>query len=131
MFKLIGWIIKSTLVAILIIAASHWIRVRGKTVSDQVKTQMAQVEKAETTQAVKTWAEETIPPLLVDAKKGTQRLTQTVGQLASDVKKGTEKKSVEKNRENASNETISDSERKKLRLLLEDINSSRQQARSK
>lgn len=41
MLKAIGWVLKTTVFAVVILILGNWIRWDGKTVSDQVKSKMA------------------------------------------------------------------------------------------
>jgi len=45
MLKLIGWVIKTTIFAAVILVLGNWIHWKGTTLSDHIKTQMAQVDR--------------------------------------------------------------------------------------
>ena len=53
MFKLIGWVIKASLFAVVILVASHFITWNGRTVSDQVGSTMSSAERSPSLRTVK------------------------------------------------------------------------------
>ncbi len=65
MFKLIGWVFKITIFAVIVLALGHLIKWDGKTISDQMKTSLSQAERSAPVKAAKRTASE----LLSDAKK--------------------------------------------------------------
>jgi hypothetical protein len=56
MFKAIGWLIKLTVFAGIILILGNMVHWKGHTVSDQVKTSLASAQTAETLDDIKTWA---------------------------------------------------------------------------
>jgi len=56
MFKAIGWLIKLTVFAGIILVLGNMLHWRGHTVSDQVKTSLASAQTSETMDDIKTWA---------------------------------------------------------------------------
>ncbi len=53
MFKLIGWILKASVFALVILVASHLIKWNGRTVSDQVRSTLSSAEKSPALKTVK------------------------------------------------------------------------------
>jgi predicted PurR-regulated permease PerM len=92
MLKLISYILKTTLFIVLILILGQIFSWNGKTVSDQIKTQLAQAEYF-SVQEIKSWA---------------NKLVGTKNKLENNV------------------ENISLSERQKLKSLIRELNSSRQ-----
>jgi hypothetical protein len=56
MFKAIGWLIKLSIFAGIILVLGNMLHWRGRTVSDQVKTSLAAAQQSETLDDIKTWA---------------------------------------------------------------------------
>ncbi len=90
MFRLIGFIVKTTLFALIVLILGQLLSWNGKSVSDQIKTQLSQAEHTEVVQNIKGW---------------TQKLT------------------LPKNKTRLRQESISISERQKLKSLIRELNS--------
>lgn len=105
MIRAIGWCIKVTLFAGVILVLGNWIKWGNKTVSDQVKTQISHAERSDIAGALKKW-------------------TNTV---TDEAKNGAAKSSLfEKRRsEVRPQERIPSSERQKLRALIQELNGSK------
>jgi len=108
MLRLIGWTLKVTAFAVLVLVLANWIRWDGKTISDQVRTQMSHAEDLSILETIKGWAEK----LTLDARKGSTR-KRSSGTSAA----------MKGSREEAGND-IPSSERQKLRALIRELNSS-------
>ncbi len=125
MFKLMGFLMKTALFALLILVMGQVIRWNGRTVSDQVKSHLAQAQRSTAVQ---------------DAMKGATRTARNVaGDLADDVKLGAAKAQAVAN-EAAQSVTsglpkvdeeakdlgreIAPTERQKLRSLIQELNRS-------
>ena len=59
MFKILFKLIKLGVFALIVIILANWIRLDGKTISDQVKTQLSHAEKSQIVKDVKSWTKET------------------------------------------------------------------------
>lgn len=94
MLKLIGFLIKASLFTILILVLGNAIEWNGKTISDQVKTHLAQAQRWDVSDKVKSWS----------------------GNLVDDAKKGATRKPQRENTD------IPHSEREKLRDLIRELN---------
>lgn len=90
----IKWIIKIAVFSLIVLVLGNWLQWRGKTVSDQVKTQLSHAQRSEIAGQVRGWATQ----LTQDAKEGAK--------VDSD------------------SEAISSSERQKLKALIRQLNSS-------
>lgn len=53
MFKLIGWIFKATLFAVVVLVGSHFLHWNGETINDQVSSSLSSAERSSTLRAVK------------------------------------------------------------------------------
>lgn len=53
MLKAIGWILKASLFAVVVLVASHFVKWNGKTVSDQVRSTLSSAEKSPAVKSVK------------------------------------------------------------------------------
>ena len=110
MFKAIGWVLKLTVFAALVLVLGNYFKWGGKTVSDQVKTQMAKAESLEVPSAVahvQGWAS----GLISDAGQGSR-------------KNGSVLRKVEKEQRPEEGTDIPSSERQKLKTLIRDLNTS-------
>lgn len=99
MFKLIGTLLKVTLFAIVILVLANVFEWRGKTISDQVKTQLSHAERLPVTHQVKRWA----------------------GGLVKDSNTGAQNRARQKDTDL---DQITASERQKLKSLIEELNTS-------
>jgi hypothetical protein len=106
MFKAIGWLLKLTIFAALVLVLGNYFKWGGKTVSDQVKTQMAKAQSLEVPTAVQGWASE----LISDTGQGSR--------------KGPVLRKAEKEQRPEEGTDIPSSERQKLKTLIRDLNTS-------
>ncbi len=109
MLKLLGFIIKISVFSLVVIALSHLVQLRGRTVSDQVKIQMAQAEKAEITRSVKKFATESVPSAVTQMVKDSKQGAARVSNLVKDQVVG---------------ERLDLTEREKVKNLIRELNSS-------
>jgi hypothetical protein len=118
MIKAIGWIIKVSVFAALVLVAANWVRVGGKTVSDQVKTQMSHAERSELVGTVKDWA--------TTVTKDAQRSFEKRANLHNTARPPNPmlRSSEDGNAGDRSSEFPS-SERQKLQALIRELNASR------
>jgi hypothetical protein len=128
MFKAIGWLIKLTVFAGIILILGNMVHWRGHTVSDQVKTSLASAQTAETLDDIKTWANHvTSTPANTrsanhkNAKKRALPLESPHNSyhpvVAAEPQPATQA-------EAPTQEEIPSSERQKLRALIREINTS-------
>lgn len=52
MLKAIGWFLKASLFAVVVLVASHFVKWNGKTVSDQVRSTLSSAEKSPAVKSV-------------------------------------------------------------------------------
>jgi hypothetical protein len=126
MLKAIGWVIKSAIFAVVVLILGNYLRVGGKTVSDQVRTQMSHAESASSSLGgavthVRGWADK----LTGDAKKGAVRAPRSVGGPVSQAPVVSRTAMNEKEDGTPSSEEIPSSERQKLKALIRDLNTAR------
>lgn len=113
MLKLIGWLIKTTIFAALVLVLGNLIHWQGRTISDQVKAQLAHVEKQ--TRAVKAIAADYVAeeaPRKIAAATGQHVTPQSAPALGRPARPGRE-------------EQIDPSEKLKLRALIRDLSHDR------
>lgn len=53
MFRLIGWILKATLFAVVVLVGSHFIHWEGRTINDQVSSSLSSAERSPAVRSVK------------------------------------------------------------------------------
>jgi len=128
MFKAIGWLIKLTVFAGIILILGNMVHWRGHTVSDQVKTSLASAQTAETLDDIKTWANHvTSTPANahpVNHKGAKKRaLPQESPRNSFHPVVATEPQPAAQ-AEAPTQEEIPSSERQKLRALIREINTS-------
>jgi hypothetical protein len=115
MLKTIGWVVKGSAFALIILVVANYFHVGDKTISDQVKTQLSHAERAEVVGHVKDWAHE----ISADQRDGiVKKVNSGVGKIAPFVKR--EEKKIIK----TADEEIPSSERQKLKALMRELNSS-------
>lgn len=120
MLKILGFLLKTALFASVILILGNLIRWDGKTISDQIKTQLSQAERSELAGQIKDLTSD----LVADAAEGAKKLPQTLSQKNKKPASSSTEKSAEKSREPSE---ISTSERSKLRALIRELNGSRGQ----
>lgn len=99
MLKILGWILKLGAFAALVLVMGSLIKWNGKTISDQLKTQLSSAERSETVSHVKGWA----GGLIKDSGKAPHSVRRP-------------------SRNPDSSEDIPSSERQKLRQLIRELN---------
>jgi hypothetical protein len=114
MIKAIGWLIKLTLFSVLILVLGNWIQWKGKSVSDQVKTQISHAERSDFANSIRRWTGD----VAQDARKGARR--KSVRSVS--VEEETEVTSEEPHPAAKPMESIHSSERQKLRALIQELN---------
>ena len=105
MLKAVGFIIKLFLFSIFVLAVGNWLRWDGKTISDQVKSQLSHAEDSGVADEIRGW---------------TRKIT-------DDARAGFDKKQMKVSRSEAaapSSEQIPSSERQKLKALIKELNRS-------
>ena len=107
MFRAIGWLIKVSIFAAVILVLGNYFKWGGRTVSDQVKTQMAKAETLEVPDTVRGWTR----GILGDARRGA-RISNTL----------LRPRTIEQRPEEGTE--IPSSERQKLKALIRDLNTS-------
>ena len=117
MIHAIGWLIKLTLFSILILVLGNSIHWNGKSVSDQVKTQIAHAKRSEFAGSVRRWTGN----VTQDAKRGAR--LQKAAVMSGEKQKRSEEKISERSQERPQ-EKIQSSERQKLRALIQELNTS-------
>ena len=58
MLKILGWLFKVGLFAILVLVLANSVKIGGKTINDQVRINMAHAERSTVANQVKSWATE-------------------------------------------------------------------------
>lgn len=110
MLSLIKWVIKSAIFAAIVLIAANLVKWDGKTISDQVKTQLSHAERADLTSKVKIWA----GSVTSDARRGASRRPGSPA-IAPTVSEGRTSAAPPR-------EQVDDSERQKLRALIRELN---------
>ncbi len=70
MVRLMGLVLKGLFFALLVLVAANYLRIGGRTLSDQVHTHLARAERSNTAARVRGWTSE----LAEDARKGARRI---------------------------------------------------------
>jgi hypothetical protein len=109
MLKSMSWILRLSLFTLVVLIIGNIVRWNGKTISDQVKTQIAHAERSETLTTAKEWTSR----LARDAKKGIEKKTGLILQPILTKEEG-----------NSDESKIPSSERQKLRALIRELNGS-------
>lgn len=104
MIRAISFVFKFLIFSALVLVLGNWIKVGNKTISDQVKTEMAQAERSEFVGKVRGWANR----ISQDSRLGQLKKIQLNEKSASP--------------ENRVTENITPSERQKLKSLIEELN---------
>jgi hypothetical protein len=136
MFKAIGWLIKLTIFTGIILVLGNMLHWKGHTVSDQVKTSLASAQTAETIDDIKTWANHiTSTPgsshaitHLKNAKKRAlpqESPRNSIHHANVTANVATDPQAAMQQPEAQAQEEIPSSERQKLRALIREINTSR------
>ena len=129
MFKAIGWILKIGFFSLLVLVAGNMVHWRGRTISDQIKTQLSHAERAPWAGQVRSWTSD----VTNDARKGLHkriRAFHPTSALYHSAERGaaTERRETVAEKETRPDEgpmeRIPSSERQKLRALIRELNSS-------
>jgi hypothetical protein len=105
MLRLLGWLIKLGVFATIVLVLGHVVTWKGKTISDQVKTQLSHAERTDLVGKVKRWSKE------IDSTP----LNLGTGSGGTAPKTGAGKDTAEE---------LLSSERQKLKALIQELNSS-------
>ena len=130
MLKAIGWLIKASAFAIVVLVIANYLKVGTKTVSDHLKTQLSHAENAEVVGEVKDWAQHVTKDHRGGILKKTKLETGDAAQM-SEPAQTRAKAAIAPARKTASTEAaavgeeISSTEQQKLRALMRELNSSR------
>jgi hypothetical protein len=123
MLKLLGFIVKVALFSLVVLIIGNWARWDGKTISDQVKTQLSAAQRLEIAEQIK----EITKKVTGDAKKGLQKIKTNGGRSSLPSSAKEEKTALARSTGIPSPDTeepISASERQKLRALIRELNHS-------
>jgi len=127
MLKAIGWMIKTSIFAVIILVIGNYFRVGNKTISDQVKTRLSHAEQSNVLGEVKDWAHRVTTDQPVGSAKKIK--AQRTGHVSENSKVRIAPV-IDKDQppavKTAAEEEIPSSERQKLRALMRELNSSRQ-----
>lgn len=116
MFKMIGWMIKTSLFALAILVLGSMIRWNGETLSDQVKTGIAHAEPSRVAEKIKRWAS----GLVDDARDTARRAVGSQNPSRRERYRRPQAEAIEAAAEEDGD--ISPTERQKLRALIEELN---------
>ncbi|MEK6578827.1 MAG: hypothetical protein AABZ55_06340 [Bdellovibrionota bacterium] len=105
MLRLLGWLIRAAVFALVVLVLGNWFQYKGKTLSDQVRTGMAQAERTSVYKEAKTWANQ------VKSKTGFNHKVTKIAPKANP---------------EISDEDLPASERQKLKALIHELNGSNQ-----
>ena len=113
MFRAFFWVVKVALFSIIVLAIGNWVHWRGKTISDQVQTNIAHAEKitGEAAENAKSW--------VVEKKKQAENALGNAKESAQEAVKNSKASESEDSNEP---EKIAPSERQKLRALIRELN---------
>jgi hypothetical protein len=121
MIRAVSWMIKTALFAAFILVLGNWIHWGGKTVSDQVKTEMSQVQRSGAASSLKTWERRLGKEVKEDATTG---LSHKVMKIKKSIQAELPSDSTTSNSDGADGDKIPSSERQKLRALIQELNTS-------
>ncbi len=76
MLRAIGFMIKVTVFAVLVLIAGNWFKWGGKTISDQVRTQLSHAERSDVAAQVKSWTKKMTDDARSGASKGPRSKAQ-------------------------------------------------------
>ncbi len=117
MINAMGWLIKITLFSLLILFLGNWIHWNGKTVSDQVKTQIAHAERSDIATSIRKWTGNVTHDVRHQARKPARHASPETSDDTASYKSG-------EPAEVTPMEKIPSSERQKLRALIQELNTS-------
>lgn len=135
MINAMGWLVKITLFSILILVLGNWIHWNGRTVSDQVKTQLSHAERSDFASSIRRWTGNVTQDVRKHAHSGSH--TSVNHEARQPARHKNEVTSAEESSPEASvegtertsaeakpMEKIPSSERQKLRALIQELNTS-------
>jgi hypothetical protein len=125
MIHAMGWLIKLTLFSIFVLILGNWIHWNGKTVSDQVKTQIAHAERSDFAGTIRRWTNNVAQDARKGARKGAQQQRHAAAVVETAAVEDSEAHSEAKPRAEKPMEKIPASERQKLRALIQELNTTR------
>ena len=73
MLKLLLNLLKLSLFAVLVLVVAHYVKVEGRSISDQVDTHIARAERAPVIKEVKNWTSRTAAALKHDRASGSTK----------------------------------------------------------
>ncbi|MDR3608558.1 MAG: hypothetical protein P4M08_14435 [Oligoflexia bacterium] len=125
MLKLIGWLIKASLFAAVVLVLGNLIHWRGQTVSDQVKTQLTRAEKSPTARKIAKEAKDVTLGYTNDINTKTKSVWPRSAVERYHASSGSPERAEAARKQDPSPERIAPSERQKLRSLIHDLNNGR------
>jgi hypothetical protein len=117
MIHAMGWLIKITLFSILILVLGNWIHWNGRTVSDQVKTQISHAERSGLASSIRRWTNNVAQDV---RSEGHEEARKTIRHKSENRPK--EMEPAEASDDVKPMEKIPSSERQKLRALIQELN---------
>jgi hypothetical protein len=136
-FKVLGWIVKASLFAGLVLILGNVLHIGGKTVSDQVRTSLSHAEQIGAIDHVKNFADDVTDRAkraVNEVKKPAGRHGANAAPVVQNRKVASEKNPISENprkptqkliqAETNNTESILASERQQLRTLIRDLNNS-------
>jgi hypothetical protein len=116
MIKAISFLFKLTLFSILVLVLGNMLKIGDRTISDQVKTELAHAERSEFAAKLKNWASQ----ITTDSRVGSQ-IKAKVEQF-SGASSGASSSAHDSSSSSRMTDRISPSERQKLKNLLQELN---------
>lgn len=110
MLRAISFILKLAILSVIVLVLGNWIRWGDNTISDEIRSQMAQAQRSQFLHETKAWTQD----LFNDFRKGASRLKETRPAL---------KPRQSSSGQEADPEGILPTERQKLRALIHELNS--------
>ncbi len=136
MFKLIGWVLKLTVFAVLVLTAGNYFHWGSKTVNDEIRTQLSHAERPDWSGKLKEWTgtgEEVSPRHSAARHRGAENHARNGNQShparPAGPAPGSESEPVVAQITTGAEtvppqEKVSPSERQKLRALIQELNTS-------
>lgn len=124
MINALGWLAKITLFSILVLFLGNWVHWNGKTVSDQVKTQISHAERSDFANSIRRWTGN----VTQDVRKTARKSVHHKNEAPRSVEESSPETSVGETERTSAEvkpmEKIPSSERQKLRALIQELNTS-------
>src|SRR5262245_40182579 len=131
MLKLIGWTIKLTVFAVIVLVLGNWLQIDGKSISDQVKSHMSHAQRqaphlkhslhqklTEKIESAREWSESNGVPTM-EARNDS--LSHSAPAPAATMSKVSSRNPSAKKQKAAQDEEIPPTERQKLRALIREL----------